>query len=1099
MLTQLYTSLNKELSKMVYATSDSYCDIVNVYSTDTLVYDDGSMGTIIEFKGFTTSTDNDLMLNFYAQLNLVLSELFLKKGYTMLVRFSRNNQDYESVYNITEKKKRTSRRLGFDLDDLLDEQADQYLGYVFKESVYVTLITSPQTLEKLDRDLEVQEQHFANEPEDGIKLFRGRSAVYGRHQAYVQKVMSVFNGASFPVEAKILNTVEMLRVIKEQITRTEQDNWIPHLLDHQYQAVNMPNFGASIKEPLTSTENDISHFTAPSIASQLLGEGFMDTNLPSLPPSAIKIGNYLQIAMEMRSPPKTILPFTEMFAELNRIEALDEYGEPDFIPYSIQFCIRSGEKQAMKEMLGSFLGFANSTNKYVHSVVKELNDRASNEPIVGMSFTVTTWAKDVRDENGVARGAEALKERYARLSSVVQSWGGVDIKNIFSDRIKAWRGGISGLSNNFTQEFGSTILMGALSQCPFNRPLSPFGNNGSVMFRSADGKLLPFELFSPLTNDHQIIVTGMPGSGKSVFLSRLLLEIVCNPKNVDYPKVLYIDVGNSVKGTFDTLKNALPPEQQSRVTQKILRNKKESAINIFDFKMGLKRPLGSESEMAVNFLITLMQDDTGHLTDGISYAIKKIYEDTIEFYTAEWNTHNYKQFSVAHNEELNELLLETELFPQIPTVIKMVDGVEKRVIDGSRPEVQNLKYIGISEEAHRLAKVEHSPTRKAKLDRISVLAWRYAMPTMAEFATIAQNEKYTQLYNRGTDTNDKLIDVVRNKLTDIQTSFPCFCHTTSFDVASADFVLVEMNEIVTAYKNAGAILGNFYSLVFSLASRYFKIDPEELSNSVRSTFKEYVIKENETIQALKKVIFMDEVANATATEVGLINLERGGLEYRKHGISTVLASQKPTHFVRKRLNGTEVNLLASANYHIALTPPKADDVEVMKGVYEITPTVEKAFQSIELREDVGQTFYLYINSKSFTKIHLFPVNKLGTKFLWTTSSKPEDRTVREATIKVAESQSEAINALAYYYGGSASKTILSTIDRISNDPTLSEEVQKEKIRQIYQEKALEAVEAYRNYKRQDRSWKRLAQAEKKLAQFAQLVYDEQSQKYVKIA
>ena len=92
---------------------------------------------------------------------------------------------------------------------------------------------------------------------------------------------------------------------------------------------------------------------------------------------------------------------------------------------------------------------------------------------------------------------------------------------------------------------------------PWQRASSPF-NEGSVLFRSADGRLWPYQSGSALTTTWFDLIFAQPGSGKSVLMNALNLGTILSAGIARLPFVAILDIGPSSSGLISLVRDALP-------------------------------------------------------------------------------------------------------------------------------------------------------------------------------------------------------------------------------------------------------------------------------------------------------------------------------------------------------------------------------------------------------------------------------------------------------------------------------------------------------------------------------------------------------------
>ena len=107
-------------------------------------------------------------------------------------------------------------------------------------------------------------------------------------------------------------------------------------------------------------------------------------------------------------------------------------------------------------------------------------------------------------------------------------------------------------------------LSGALYMLPLFRPSSPW-KEGALLFRSPDGKILPYQPGSPMQTTWIDILYARPGSGKSVLSNAINLALCTAAGNTHLPYIGIIDIGPSSSGLISLLREALPENRRHEV------------------------------------------------------------------------------------------------------------------------------------------------------------------------------------------------------------------------------------------------------------------------------------------------------------------------------------------------------------------------------------------------------------------------------------------------------------------------------------------------------------------------------------------------------
>ncbi|MCS6743023.1 conjugal transfer protein TraU, partial [Acinetobacter baumannii] len=118
------------------------------------------------------------------------------------------------------------------------------------------------------------------------------------------------------------------------------------------------------------------------------------------------------------------------------------------------------------------------------------------------------------------------KRNISILNKAVQSWGVTTVSESYPDSVVPFISSVPALAQRTSAEIAYTPLKDALHFLPFERPASVWNKDGIVFYLTEDGKLFPWRIASHLQTKHTEMITGTPGSGKSVLLNRNNLAVI---------------------------------------------------------------------------------------------------------------------------------------------------------------------------------------------------------------------------------------------------------------------------------------------------------------------------------------------------------------------------------------------------------------------------------------------------------------------------------------------------------------------------------------------------------------------------------------------
>ncbi|MCF6933144.1 conjugal transfer protein, partial [Klebsiella pneumoniae] len=104
----------------------------------------------------------------------------------------------------------------------------------------------------------------------------------------------------------------------------------------------------------------------------------------------------------------------------------------------------------------------------------------------------------------------------AALTKAIEGWGVSGVSKTYGNPGSALIASVPGLTTATPGSLHYPPLSEGLRMLPFERPASPWHGKGNINFITLDGKLFPYQIASPLQEKFTDVITGVPGSGKSV-------------------------------------------------------------------------------------------------------------------------------------------------------------------------------------------------------------------------------------------------------------------------------------------------------------------------------------------------------------------------------------------------------------------------------------------------------------------------------------------------------------------------------------------------------------------------------------------------------
>ena len=313
----------------------------------------------------------------------------------------------------------------------------------------------------------------------------------------------------------------------------------------------------------------------------------------------------------------------------------------------------------------------------------------------------TTWASE--DESAL------LRRRASELVKAIEGWGSMDVSEVCGDPFAGFVSSMLATTTRSVAVPSVAPLADVITMLPITRPASSW-RSGSLLFRTPDGKVWPFEPGSSQQTTWIDLVYARPGSGKSVLSNAINLALCLSAGITRLPRIAIIDIGPSSSGLISLLREALPASKRHLVAYHRLRMTPEYSINPFDTQLGCRFPTANERSFLVNFL-TLLTTPLGATKpyDGMPDLAGMVVDELYKSLADDNNPTAY----AAGVEELIDSMLEEIGF------IRDSKSTWWEVTD-------SLFSAGFIHEA--------------------MLAQRYAMPLLADAVSICRNVSIEDLY-----------------------------------------------------------------------------------------------------------------------------------------------------------------------------------------------------------------------------------------------------------------------------------------------------------------------------------------------------------------
>ena len=743
----------------------------------------------------------------------------------------------------------------------------------------------------------------------------------------------------------------------------------------------LPGDKVTVRE-VNDFEGDPSDLLWPSLAKQTIPR---DAEI--IDRRTVLVGNKIYTSVYIDLFPKDLKPFTNLFTRIL----------PTHIPWRISFLVESEALNTikLKGFLSSVLSFSSPQNRLISDSVNLLKyiDLNTDEAVVRLRVMATTWAEEGE--------ISLLRRRGSELVKAIQGWGSTDVSEICGDPFAGFVASMLATTTNSPAVATVAPLSSVISLFPITRPASPW-SVGGLLFRSPDGKLWPFQPGSPEQTTWIDLVYARPGSGKSVLSSTQNLALCLSAGLTRLPRIAIIDIGPSSSGLISLLKEALAPEDRHLVAYHRLRMTPDYSINPFDTQLGCRFPTANERSFLVNFL-TLLTTPLGAQKpyDGMPDLVGMVVDELYKSVSDEGKSTPY----TTGVEEFIDTILEEIGF------VKDSKSTWWEVTDA-------LFSAGFVHEA--------------------LLAQRYAMPLLADAASICRTPSIEDLYEKVTaPTGESLINSFSRMVSGAVREYPILSRVTAFDIGDARVVSLDLDEVA---KSGGDAADRQTSVMYMLAryilARHYYLT-EEGMNNVPEQYKPYHKQRVVEIREDPKRIIYDEfhrtAKSSAVREQVIVDMREG----RKWNVQISLLSQSIDDFDSVMVD------FATSIYIMDAGP--AQTIEKTCKIFGLSETAKTALRTrVHGPRHGGATFLAQFATKNGINIQLLTLT-LGPIELWAFSTTAEDAAVRNNLYRQI-GPSETRRFLANLYpNGSVAKEVVERLNAMKEEGSFIEEEAKSSV------------------------------------------------------
>lgn len=837
----------------------SYCSLEVPIDEVTIARKDGGLVTFIKLRGTISVVGVEEFEKICLRLDNMFSAQMRDSGHDIQIVF---HQDVEDSGKLIEDAyapvRETCRRIGLEIEDLLDSDVEALSRIVANESCLAVLSTHPVRLaaEAVKDDIHATQDHIKEHelPKLAVSQNPARmlKSLMTAHEGFVAAIKSIFDESG--ILSSIMPVHEALAFVRREIDPDTHPDWRPSLPGDR--------IPADLRRGIQS--DDWSDLFYPPLFSQLAKK---DAEVIGGADEVIKIGEVYYGTVGMDIPPQKPEAFSVLLARLRKAQ----------IPFRISFRIYSNGIDMVKfnkTMVGFLSMFPKSHNARIKGAMDFLETltKDANDPTMGVGFALTTWA---RDQKKLARNLQ-------NASRILQGWGSCDVSSSSGDAMDMFTSALPGLSTSCASRvmmFPASELSGMM---PIERPSSVW-EKGAVMLASIDGKLMPFQPGSKEQTTWVSLIFAPPGKGKSVLLNSLELACCIAPGLMRLPLMTVIDIGESVSGLISLLQSALPDHRKHEAGYFKLQMKPEYSVNILDTQLGFRYPTPNERDFAVAFLSMLATPAGRQRPYDSTYEMLGLVVD--ELYRRFSDTEAPKRYEAGMDDLVDSAIADCNI---------ILDG------ESSWWEVVDMLF-----ERGRVSEAAR--------------AQRFAVPIISDVPAILNSPQVFDIYGKIEvgETKELLPEIVSRMVSSALREYKIFGSPTQWDLSNCRVAGFDLNDVRGKGESGKKQTALMYAFAQNVASKNYYINDEMLRDIPDKAPEMYRIYHQARVDDVAeeiKTISYDEFHNTGGLEgvrriVG-VNIREG----RKWNIQVLLASQLLDDFDSDMVeNATSIYILGAEN------------------------------------------------------------------------------------------------------------------------------------------------------------------------------------------
>ncbi len=921
----------------------------------TLVSTDGSLVSYVKVEGSKQIIGDEEYENIVALSNIKIGARFDRVGHAMQVYFARDpSRVRQTLKEQVDPSYTAAHNIGLDLEDLFEEKINHLEKYLTHEEQYFVLWTRPSCLTKNEikrsgEEVKEEAKNWFNAPNSQFP-YGVMEPLRTRHKSFVAAMMTAFN--ELGIECQLQEVHDAINAIRSNLFPDKaNENWRPCLP------------GDPIPPRAPQSAVDMSDILWPSLPNQITA-----SEAKILGKSVVRIGNLLWAGADVTLGPMDSMAFPVL---LNRIVEAD-------IPFRVSFLIEGGGASAvaMRTFIATIMGPTNAGNKPIKYSLESLTRLARKEPVVKIRISFATWCNISEKDQ--------ILDRLSIVLQSFESWGYMQVSEHSGDPLDCVMSSAMGIHCAGTAPAGIAPMVEIVRLLPWQRPSSPF-TQGSIIFRTPDGKIWPYQTGTNLTTTWFDLIFAQPGGGKSVLLNTLNFGTCITPGLSKLPYVSIIDIGPSSSGLISLIKEALPLNRQHEASYFRLQMAHQYAINPFDTQLGCRYPLIDERSFLVE-LLTLLTTPPGYDKpyDGMQQLCGLVVDEMFRWRDDGAANSEARPYLPRLEVEIDAAIQKYNIhLPSDPFWWDIVD----KLFELDQPHLANL-------------------------------AQRHAVPTLNDAITASRRPQIRSLLEEtsvGVST-ESVIGAFERMVTSAIREYPILSSVTQFDIADTRLTSLDLMDVAPqGDESADRQTSIMYMLARHALVRSWWLSEDSLQN-VPEKYREYHSIRLQDIMETPKRLNFDEfhrTSNSASVRAQVIRDVREG---RKRGVQIVLTSQLIDDFDKDMVDlATGIWVLGTA-----ISDKAVQNVVDRFGLSNTAKHVMR--YKLTGPKSIGAPALIVIGSTSGRyEQHIY--NTLGPIELWAFSTSAEDVSIRNRLYAILGAARARKMLASAFPGGSARNEI----------------------------------------------------------------------------